>query len=275
MEIITSSKNGKIKNITALLKSKKERDEQGVFVIEGLRIYKDTLNTAPQYLESVFVSESFIKEKDNRGEALLTGTSDIKDITVVKDSVFDSISQTVTPQGVMCIVRKPEYSLSEDGVFISENGVMIDNGKGQRKLLVLENIQDPGNLGTMLRTAEAAGMSGIIMNRGCADIYNPKIIRSTMGSIFRVPFIYSDDLLGTINKLQNNEINVFAAYLHGGIPYTEADYGKNYALMIGNEGNGLTEEAAAIADKRIYIPMSGQIESLNAAIAAAILMFKQ
>jgi len=256
MEIITSSKNEKIKNITALLSSKKERDKQGLFVIEGLRIFQDTLKTAPGFIRDIYVSESFLKEHPEEG--ILVEGNNIRVITV-KDSVFNSISQTVTPQGILCTVKKPEHTLEE-----------ILTGT---KFLILENIQDPGNLGTMLRTAEAAGMSGIIMSRDCADIYNPKVIRSTMGSVFRVPFVYVQDFTEALRNIKEHGITVYAAYLHGGESVSGVQFDKKCAIMIGNEGNGLTDTAVAEADRRIFIPMAGQIESLNAAVAAAILMF--
>ena len=259
MEIITSSKNEKIKNITALLSTKKERDKQGLFVIEGLRIFQDTLKTAPRYIKDIFVSESFLKEHPET--EILSGT-DEKEVKLypVKDSIFDSISGTVTPQGILCTVKKPGHSLEE---------ILTD----AKKLLVLENIQDPGNLGTMLRTAEAAGVSGIVLSCDCADIYNPKVIRSTMGSVFRVPFVYVPSFTEALRSIKEQGITVYAAYLHGGESVSGVQFDEKCAIMIGNEGNGLSDTAVAEADKRVFIPMAGQIESLNAAIAAAILLF--
>ena len=281
MEIITSSKNEKLKNISALLSSKKERDKQGLFVIEGLRIFQDTLKTAPEYIKDIYVSESFLKEHPadvilgdysnsmkKRADMVSLFKPDQKNVQIytVKDSVFDSLSKTVTPQGILCTVSKPEHDLRE---IIS----LVGKNDGSCKFLILENIQDPGNLGTMLRTAEAAGASGIIMSRDCADIFNPKVIRSTMGSVFRVPFVYVEDFTGAVQELKKSDITVYAAYLHGGESMREMQFDKKCAIMIGNEGNGLTDEAVSVADKRVFIPMAGQIESLNAAIAAAILLF--
>ena len=137
----------------------------------------------------------------------------------------------------------------------------------------MENIQDPGNLGTMLRTAEAAGVSGIVLSRDCADIYNPKVIRSTMGSVFRVPFVYVPSFTEALRSIKEQGITVYAAYLHGGESVSGVQFDEKCAIMIGNEGNGLSDTAVAEADKRVFIPMAGQIESLNAAIAAAILLF--
>ncbi len=285
MEIITSNKNEKIKRLASLLKSKKNRDEQGVFVIEGIRLFKDTLKTASKYIESVFISEGFQnRSADSSSEeaSILSSTSSLLsnniNIYCIKDSVFEVISGTVSSQGIMAIVRKPVYTLnnilgpgSDGGNSVSPN--MTDPGS-RKRYLVLENIQDPGNLGTMLRTAEAAGMNGIIMSGDCTDIFSPKVVRSSMGSIFRMPFVYCEDFLAGINEIKEKGVTVYAAYLHGGVSYKDIIFENNYAILIGNEGNGLTEQAVNAADKRIFIPMQGEIESLNAAIAAAILMYK-
>ena len=281
MEIISSTKNEKIKNISALLKSKKARDEQGVFVIEGIRIFKDTLKTASEYVESIFISESIlgdnITQKDhislNSTITALFSVSlpDTISIYVVKDSVLDSVSGTVTTQGVIAIVRKPKITLDRL-LDISKTVSSINPQK--IRLLILENIQDPGNLGTMLRTAEAAGMTGIIMSGDCTDIFSPKVVRASMGSIFRMPFVYCEDFIKALNKIKGKGITIYAAYLHGGVPYKGIEFDSNYAILIGNEGNGLTDSAVNAANKRVFIPMSGEIESLNAAVAAAILMYK-
>ena len=140
--------------------------------------------------------------------------------------------------------------------------------------MILEDIQDPGNLGTILRTGEGAGISGIIATRGTADLTNPKTVRSTMGSIFRVPYVVTDDLHETILSLKQRGFTIYAAALEGSVLYDVPDYTAPSAFLIGNEGNGLTAEAYAAADKAVRIPMSGMVESLNAAVASAILMYE-
>ena len=140
--------------------------------------------------------------------------------------------------------------------------------------LVLEDLQDPGNMGTIFRTAEGAGVDGIFMSTNCVDIYNPKVIRSTMGSVYRVPFVYVEDLPAVLDSLKDYGITAYAAHLEGKNRYDQECYRKGTAFLIGNEGNGLREEVAERADIRIRIPMEGQVESLNAAIAAAVLMFE-
>ena len=141
-------------------------------------------------------------------------------------------------------------------------------------MMVLDRLQDPGNVGTILRTAEGAGVTGVMLDAECADIYNPKTIRSTMGSIFRMPFCYEEDLEEGIRKLKERGVCVYAAHLEGKQSYDEADYRGPCAFLIGNEGNGLRPQIARMADTYIRIPMAGQVESLNAAIAATVLMFE-
>ena len=249
--MITSTSNQQMKNLSLLMKKSKARNEQGLFVVEGRKMAEEIPS---EWLEKTYVSETFLQEN----EAFLTGW----DYEVVSDSVFKAVSDTQTPQGILCLVKKPEYELEQ-----------LLNGE-KTHLLILESIQDPGNLGTMLRTGEGAGISGVIMNQTTVDLFNPKTIRSTMGSIYRVPFYVTKDLKETILTLKENGISVYAAHLKGTLCYDEPDYKKPTAFMIGNEGNGLSDEIADCADTYIKIPMEGQVESLNAAISATLLMYE-
>ena len=140
--------------------------------------------------------------------------------------------------------------------------------------MVLETLQDPGNLGTILRAGEGAGITALVMDESTADIYNPKVIRSTMGSIYRVPFVYVEDLSKACLAMKEKGIRLFAAHLDGAVSYDEADYTGPCAFLIGNEARGLKDETAALSDCRVKIPMAGQVESLNAAVAASVLMFE-
>ena len=186
-------------------------------------------------------------------------------VSVVADPVFTRMSDTRTPQGVLCLVRCFHYR-EED---------LIGAGAGNAPfVLVLENLQDPGNLGTILRTGEGAGVTGVLLGPGCVDVYNPKVIRSTMGSVYRVPFAVTEDLAGSIRALQRRGIRVYAAHLGGRMDYDEPDYTKGSAFLIGNESKGLTDETAALADTPVRIPMLGQVESLNAAMACGILSYE-
>lgn len=251
--MITSSSNPQMKNITALMKKAKTRKEQELFVVEGRKMYEEV---PAEWLEKVYVSESFLGEAD--ASELLAGRA----YEVVSDSVFRSISDTQTPQGILCLVRMPHYELP-----------VLLRGE-ETHLLILESIQDPGNLGTMLRTGEGAGITGVIMNRSTVDLFNPKTIRSTMGSIYRVPFLVTDDLGGTVETLRAEGIKIYAAHLKGRKQYDEPCYCGGTAFLIGNEGNGLSDAIAAKADTYIRIPMEGQVESLNAAVSASLLMYE-
>ena len=147
--------------------------------------------------------------------------------------------------------------------------------QGERThLLLLESVQDPGNLGTMVRTGEGAGITGVIMNRTTVDLFNPKTIRSTMGSIYRVPYVIADDFVATLQELKAKGVSLYAAHLKGEKQYDAFDYTEPTGFMIGNEGNGLSDEVADAADTYIRIPMEGQVESLNAAISASLLMYE-
>ncbi len=251
--MITSTSNQQMKNLAQLMKKSKERKNQKVFVVEGPKMFGE----APkEWVKAVYVAESFEKVPEHR--ALLEGYS----YEVVADSVFKSVSDTQTPQGVLAIVQQPSYELAD----------LLQGDKTQ--LLVLESVQDPGNLGTMIRTGEGAGVTGVIMNHTTVDLFNPKTIRSTMGSIYRVPFYVTENLEETINHVKMQGVSCYAAHLKGNMSYDDPDYTKACAFFIGNEGNGLSTEIAGLADTYIRIPMEGKVESLNAAISATLLMYE-
>lgn len=253
--MITSLTNKKIKNLVNLIQKTKARREQDVFITEGSKLF---LEADRENILEVYVSSSFL-DKAEKGVK-----EKLRELTYeeVSDEVFRKISDTMTPQGILCVNRQYHYSFEE----IWSKEVPL--------LLLLEDIQDPGNLGTMIRTAEAAGADGIVMSKNTVDIYNPKTIRSTMGSIFRMPFIYVEDLPETIDKLKEKGIKIYAAHLRGKISYEKLDYKGSTGFLIGNEGNGLKKETADRADSYMRIPMAGQVESLNAAVASVILMYE-
>lgn len=255
--MITSNSNSKIKNVIQLISSGKARKEQGVYVVEGVKMF---LEAPSRFVREVYVSESF--EKSKEGKKALVG----KTYEIVSDAVFKKMSDTVTPQGVLCVIEKTNIVLKD---------LLDDKVKDlSLKILVLEGLQDPGNLGTMIRTAEAAGFSFILADRNTVDVYNPKVIRSTMGSVYRVPVIYSDNLLSDVELIKSKGIKTYAAHLKGDSFYNEIDYFKCSAVFIGNEGKGLSDELSAKADVLVKIPMNGKVESLNAAVAAALMMFE-
>lgn len=251
--MINSTSNKQIKNLIQLQKKGKSRREQDIFVVEGIKMY---LEAPKERILMTYVSKSFYEKEENR--KLL----DEDKLEIVEDRVFQTASETQTPQGILCLLRQYHYELKDAMKQEAPN------------LLILESLQDPGNLGTILRTAEGAGVSGILMTRDTVDIYNPKTIRSTMGSIYRIPFLYTDHMKDMIEEVKKSGITVFAAHLKGAKEYYLEDYRKPTAFLIGNEGNGLSEELARTADHYIKIPMSGKVESLNAAVASSVLMYE-
>ena len=298
--------NAKIKEIQKLTEKSKARREAGLFVIEGPRMF---IETPLEWIEEIYVTQRFLDNADSGLLGMTEGPSVDGDSTettptvpisaspisaspdstagsvenshsdystsirasemitwmnheVVTEEQMKKLTDTVTPQGILCVVRQPSYTVED-----------IINHPGHRLLMILEDIQDPGNLGTIFRTAEGAGASGIIMTKGCADLFNPKVVRSTMGSIYRVPFFVTDDIEQTISLVKNAQIEVFAAHLKGEHFYDEIEY-KDAAFLIGNEGRGLKDSTASLADTYIKIPMSGELESLNASMAAGILMYE-
>ena len=252
--MITSTSNVQIKQIMALLKKNKERKEQKAFVIEGRKMFEEICQEKSRVIKAYF-SDSYIKEQ--------YGSRALPEIPyeVVADSVFEAMAETVTPQGVLAIVKMPEYSLEE----------MVKNAG---TLVLLENLRDPGNLGTIIRTAEAAGVSGVILSKESVDIYNPKVIHSTMGAVYRVPFLYVEDFPGLLSDLKKQQVRLLAAHLKGDKTFENADYCGKVGILIGNEANGLSDEVAELAEEKVLIPMAGQVESLNAAVAAALLMYE-
>ena len=256
--MITSTGNAKVREIVRLKKSAKERAKRGVFLVEGLKMFREI----PEgLLLEVYASESFFSTPDGMSAQSRLLEYGIPAQTAA-DSVFAYLSDTRSPQGILAVVKQLEYGMKD---LVRSLLPMI---------VVLENVQDPGNLGTILRSAEAAGASGVLLGPGCADIYNPKVTRSTMGSIFRVPFVYTEDLKDSILYLKGQGVRVLAAHLKGSRELYQESCAVPLAFLIGNESRGLTDETAALADRAVRIPMSGSVESLNAAVAASILMFE-
>ncbi len=250
--MITSVSNSRVKRVAALNTRARMRKQEGQYVVEGVRMF---LEAPGEEIQEAFVAESFSHER-------CMEKLDAMPWERVSDEVFRKMSATETPQGILCVMRMKHHYLEE--MLKRENPL----------IMVLEDIQDPGNLGTILRTAEGAGIDGVIASRESADLYNPKTIRSTMGSIYRMPFVYVPSLQEAADRLKAEGIRLYAADLSGEKWYDGEDYTGGSALLIGNEGNGLRPETAALADARIRIPMAGRVESLNAAMASGILMYE-
>lgn len=267
--MITSLANKGVKEVIQLEQKAKVRKEEGLFVAEGIKMF---MEAPPEEIKKVYVSANFLKKTQAACKAKLD--SILSQCEIVSDEVFKKMSDTMTPQGILCVMKQKRYSL--DSMLAADNKLSVDNMSSfvVPLLVILEDIQDPGNLGTIFRSGEGAGVTGIIMSSGCVDIYNPKTIRSTMGSVYRVPFIYNENMDKLIETLKNENITVYAAHLQGAKSYDECDYKKGSAFLIGNESKGLKEETADKADIRIKIPMLGEVESLNAAVASSVLFYE-
>ena len=250
--MITSVSNSRVKRIVSLNQKAKDRRREDCYVVEGIKMF---LEAPVEEIEEVYVSEDFDLSVCREKLAALPWEQ-------VTAEVFRKMSDTAAPQGILCVMRRKHYGLEQ---LLSSPAPL---------LMLLEDLQDPGNLGTILRTGEGAGIDGVILSRESADIYNPKTIRSTMGSIYRVPFVYAEDFGAAIEELKRRGILLYAAHLRGQVWYDEPDYRGASAFLIGNEGNGLKPETADRADVCMKIPMQGQVESLNAAMASGILMYE-
>lgn len=261
--MITSASNVQIKKVQQILKKAKVRREEQVFAVEGIKMFHEVPKSR---LQKVYLSQSF-SEREECGKLLLEKGISVEEtefIEIVEDKIFKSISDTVTPQGILCLVKMEKFSLSE-----------ILHRKENPLFMILEDLQDPGNLGTILRTGEGAGVTGVIMSRTSVDVFNPKVIRSTMGSIYRIPVIYVNSIEEeALPLLKENGITTYAGHLKGKNNYDEESYIGGTAFLIGNEGNGLSAHLTEQADTLIKIPMNGNVESLNAAMASGILMYE-
>ena len=264
--MITSPTNEKVKYVRELATKSRFRRKEGCFVAEGVKMF---LEAPEEDIRKVFVAEhlyNMLHYDPNlpKNYRVCREKLDRMKFEIVLDPVFEKMAGTVTPQGILSIIDTSRYSLDD----------MLE-GTEKKLFVIVENLQVPGNLGTIIRTAEAAGVTGVIMSQDTVDIYNPKVTRSTMGAVYRVPFLYTDDLPYVIGLLKDIGIYVYAATLsEKAKEYDRYNYTPGSAFIIGNEGNGLTEETIALASAQIYIPMQGEGESLNASMAAGILMYE-
>ena len=264
--MITSISNPRVKQVAQWRTKAKERRRDKVFLVEGWKMYEE----APERLiRDVYVSEGFqerLKQRFGADSQMIRKLNRVG-YEEVSEEVFRKMSDTQTPQGILAVLEQPHYSLQE---------IMRQaEGDGHRFLfLLLENLQDPGNLGTILRTAEGAGITAVIMSEDTVDIFNPKVIRSTMGSVYRVPFLYEENLVKTVEFLHTHGVKTYAAHLQGKDYYDSFSFKEHTAFLIGNEGNGLTPELSGAASAFLKIPMEGRLESLNASVAAALLMYE-
>lgn len=252
--MITSLQNSYVKTV-ASLSTAKGRKKSGMFIVEGL---KSIMELGEEWsIDGILYTEDVEKSTD-----LTPYKVRAKKDLLVDEKVMKHLSDTMTPQGIIAVVENKTWQL----------GSLLT--KKYPFLILLEEVQDPGNLGTIIRTADAAGADGVILSKGCADLYNPKVIRSTMGSLFHLPVVVKQDLIEIIPRLQGEGVKVYAAHLEGATYPYSLDFKEGTALLIGNEGSGLTKEIADLAHAYVKLPMEGRAESLNASVAASILAYE-
>lgn len=265
--MIESMANKQTKQIQKLMKQSRARKQEQCFVVEGWKMVAEALMR--DLVLHLYVKESETDTYEHKLQESGCGTlSSGVPIDFVRDSLFLQLSNTVTPQGILATVKIPYYDWQD--VATGQAGGIYE----EAKLLVLEDIQDPGNMGTILRTAEGAGMSGVILSKGCVDIFNPKVVRSTMGALFRVPFFVCEDIVSRIKELQEQGFSFYAAHLQGQEDFTRVSYQGKLGILIGNEAKGLSREMSELADVKVKIPMEGELESLNAAVSAALFAYE-
>lgn len=246
---VTSRENSLIKLVCSLQSSAKARKENGLFVIEGLRIVRDAYDNSIRF-DKLIISDS-ASEKYEKDIADFAENS--YEHYRIPDSLFKKISDTTSPQGIIAIAKIPE--------------AVAEKINTQGRYIALENLADPSNLGAISRTCEALGVSGIILTKGGCDPYGPKALRASMGTLLRMPII----ILDNFSSLKDLGLKTFACVVDAdAMPIQKADFSDGSVVIIGNEANGITDSTKQISDRLITIPMSGNAESLNAAVAAAI-----
>jgi RNA methyltransferase, TrmH family len=258
MITITSAQNPVIKDVKSL-KSRKYREEKGLFFAEGSRIVEEAVKENNDVIYTI-ISEDYISENESSFLLDKLEKSTSRNY-VVPSGLFKELSDTETPQGILAVIALKKYSFNDKAI---NNGLF----------LILDMIRDPGNMGTIIRTADAAGLTGVVITGGCVDAYNPKVVRSTMGSIFHIPLYYFDTGIDAIRFLKAKGIKIYASHLKGACSIYEADLTCPAAIIIGSEADGISEDTALQADMLVRIPMNGKAESLNASVAAGIIMYE-
>jgi len=255
VQIITSKENEKVKQIRKL-KEKKQRDLEGLFIVEGIKLIQEAIQEKAE-IETIVVCEDCMK--DGKIEQQLLYEIAKYECIYVSEKVFNLMTDVTNPQGILAVIKKKnqlqEIDYKEDII------------------IALDGIQDPGNLGTILRTIDSVGLSQIILSKNSADPYNPKVVRSTMGAIFRVNIIESEELQVTLKNIKKHKFEILATSLEESKSIYETDY-KKKVIVIGNEANGVSKEILDMSDQKIKIPMIGKTESLNASVATGVILYE-
>lgn len=257
MVIINSTENKNFK-LCQQLASRKYRDKLGLYLIEGPNLLTEAMESHAD-IRAVLISESKLPVLSEL--SFLPGVEPL----YMAEGLFHKLAQTEHSQGVLAVVAKPEENVS------AETERMLRPGSN---VVILDRLQDPGNIGTIIRTAEAAGYQGVIALKGTGDIFSPKVIRAAAGSVFRMPVLFLESPAQTMDLLRKHKKEIVTTSLETETPYYELDLRENIGLVIGNEGNGICPEFFEGSDRQIKIPMAGRIESLNAAVAAGIIMYE-
>lgn len=258
MEQITSSKNPIIKKIKGLFK-KKDRWQNKLFIIEGIKLIDEALNNDVS-IEYILYSDKLLNTSE--GALFLEKIGSYGKAINISDSIFKEISDTENTQGILAIVGFNIRPIHE--IFVEE----------KKSFIYLNGLQDPGNMGTIIRSADAFNIDGIILGEGCVDPYNPKVVRATMGSIFRTPLYFVDNDKEILTKIKESKYKLYATHLEGSIPNYDLSYRDKFVVVIGNESRGVDDNVIDMADGFIKIPMPGFAESLNAGVAASIIMYE-
>ncbi len=256
-EKISSKDNHLVKKMTKLMNSPKARAESGLFAAEGIRLCRDAVLSGAGIRCFFYTETAAVRHPAEKAEIEVAAENSFE----ISEEVCRKIADTQTPQGFFCMIEQGQMRLSDP------------LRKGCR-YAALERIQDPSNLGTILRTAEALGVDGILLSADCCDIYSPKVVRGSMGAVFRLPFMICDDFTAYIRQCGQCGIQTYASTPRDAEDLQQCDFSNGGIMLIGNEGNGLCEETLNVCTHRVRIPMKGRAESLNASAAAAILMFQ-
>lgn len=255
MQVITSKDNELIKHIKKL-KDKKERDLSNEYMIEGIKLIKEAIQENAK-IKQIIICDDCKKTESIEKDIMYEIAK--QNCIYVTNKVFNSITEVTNPQGILAIIEKQNKEEQIDTT--------------QEIILALDDIQDPGNLGTILRTADSIGLTQILVSKGTADCYNPKVVRSTMGAIFRVKIIECEDLEKTLKEMKKHKYEITVTSLQTENSIYDINYNKK-AVVIGNEANGVRKEIQDMADKKIKIPMLGKTESLNASVATGIILYE-
>lgn len=258
MELISSKENKRIKYLKKLSASASFRREEGVFAAEGLRLCSDALQSGAEVVSAYF-SESFAEKNSGFVDE---ATARAGESYLLKDSIFSAVSDTKTPQGVLFVIKRLDKSLDFDKI------------KNNGKVLALETVQDPVNLGTILRTAEALGIGAVVLTRDCCDVYSPKVARGSMGAVFRLPFTITDDLPAFIGRFNTFGVSYAAVLDKDSVSLNSCEFDGTILAVVGNEGNGLIQQTIKACTHKLYIPMRGKAESLNVSAAAGIIIWE-